>query len=266
MKIKIILTGSSGFVGKNLVKFFKTKNVNLVKLKTKDILKKKINYKKISHILHAGFDMRKKAVNVNSQLKILKKLSKYAIENNCKVIFLSSSCFGKYNNRKLYTYSNYQQAKKKCEDYLIKNKKLGLKSVILRVFNLYGPGQKNGFIISDAISRIIKHKREKLELYNHKNKRDFIFISDLIKAIYNCITYNVTNKIIEVGYGKSHSVKYIYDKIKFLLNKDIHYSYKKPYVSKLSSTKALIKINKKLFRWEPKTDIENGLKIILKIR
>jgi NAD dependent epimerase/dehydratase family enzyme len=73
LKIKIILTGSTGFVGRNLVKFFKTKGINLVKLKTKDILKSKINYKKISHILHAGFDMRKNGANVNSQLKILEK-------------------------------------------------------------------------------------------------------------------------------------------------------------------------------------------------
>ena len=158
MKIKIILTGSTGFVGRNLVKFFKTKGINLVKLKTKDILKSKINYKKISHILHAGFDMRKNGANVNSQLKILEKLSKYSIENNCKIIFLSSSCFGKSDNRKLYINNDYQIAKKKCEDYLIKNKKLGLKSLILRVFNLYGPGQKNGFIVSDAIFRITKNK------------------------------------------------------------------------------------------------------------
>jgi UDP-glucose 4-epimerase len=266
LKIKIILTGSTGFVGRNLVKFFKTKGINLVKLKTKDILKSKINYKKISHILHAGFDMRKNGANVNSQLKILEKLSKYSIENNCKIIFLSSSCFGKSDNRKLYINNDYQIAKKKCEDYLIKNKKLGLKSLILRVFNLYGPGQKNGFIVSDAIFRITKNKSKKLELYNYKNTRDFIFISDLVKAIYNCIILNIDNKIIEIGYGKSYSIKYIYDKVKSLLNRNIYYSYKKPYVSKLTSTKALIKKNKKIFKWEPKINIENGLKIILKIR
>ena len=69
MKIKIILTGSTGFVGKNLAKYFKIKNINLIKLKTKDILKKKINHKKISHILHLGFDMRKKNTNI-TQIEI----------------------------------------------------------------------------------------------------------------------------------------------------------------------------------------------------
>ncbi len=267
MKIKIILTGSSGFVGKNLIKFFKTKkNINLVRLKTKNILKTKINYKTISHILHVGFDMRKNGANINTQLKILEKLSKYSIENNCKMIFLSSSCFGKSDNRNLYINSNYQKAKKKCEDYLIENKKLGLKALIIRVFNLYGPGQKNGFIVSDAISRITKNKTEKLTLHNYKNKRDFIFISDLVKAIYNCIVLDIEDKIIEIGYGKSYSIKYIYDKVKSLLKRNIHYSYKKPYVSKLSFTKALIKENKKIFKWEPKINIEKGLKIILKIR
>ena len=39
------------------------------------------------------------------------------------------------------------------------NSKNNLKYIILRVFNLYGPGQKEGYIVSDAILRIINNKK-----------------------------------------------------------------------------------------------------------
>ena len=93
-----------------------------------------------------------------------------------------------------------------------------MKYIILRVFNLYGPGQKEGYI-SDAILRIINNKKKSLEILNNQNLRDFIFIDDLVSAIFNCIHYNVNNKILEIGNGKSYSVKYIYKKIALILKK-----------------------------------------------
>ena len=113
MKKKIILTGSTGFVGKNLAKYLKKKNINFIKIQTKDILKKNIDYKNISHVLHVGFDMRKKDTNISTQLKILENICINAKKNDCKIIFLSSSCYGKFNKRKLYINNNYQLAKKK---------------------------------------------------------------------------------------------------------------------------------------------------------
>ena len=264
MKKKIILTGSTGFVGKNLVKYLKKKNINFIKIQTKDILKRSIDYKNISHVLHVGFDMRKKGISISTQLKILENISINAKINDCKIIFLSSSCYGKFNKRKLYVNSNYQLAKKKCEDYLIKKREIGLNSIILRVFNLYGPGQKRGFIVSDAIFRINKNKSKTLKLHNHKNKRDFIFIDDLVKAIYKCIMTTISNRTIEIGTGKSYSIKFIYDKIQLFLNKKIKYLYKKPYKSKLPLTKAFIQKNKKIIKWEPKTNIQQGLKLVIK--
>ena len=98
--------------------------------------------------------MRKKNTNIFNQLKILKNICKIASANNAKIIFLSSSSYGKRNQRKLIVNSKYQKATNICENYLIKNSKNNFKYIILRVFNLYGPGQKRGYIISDAILKL----------------------------------------------------------------------------------------------------------------
>lgn len=262
MKRKIILTGSKGFVGKNVFEYFKKKNIHIIKTPTKSFLTKKNHLNNITHILHVGFDMRKNNVNVKSQLKILKNICSQAKKNNTKIIFLSSSCFGPSNKRKIFVKSSYQLAKKKCEDFLIKYRKKKLDSIILRIFNLYGPGQNEGFIISDAISKV--NKNEEIELYNHKNFRDFIFIEDLVEAIYKCVKFDINNKTLEIGSGKSYSVKFIYNLVSSLLKKKIKFSFKKPYNSIPKHTKALVRDNKKLINWYPKTDIKKGIKLTIK--
>ena len=65
MKRKIILTGSKGFVGKNIFEYFKKKNIHIIKIPTKSFLTKKNHLNNITHILHVGFDMRKNNANVN---------------------------------------------------------------------------------------------------------------------------------------------------------------------------------------------------------
>ena len=207
--------------------------------------------------------MGKDRINVEEQLRILKNISLQAKKNNSKIIFLSTSCFGVNNKRKLFVKSNYHLAKKKCEDYLIKNKKK-LNFVILRIFNLYGPGQNLGFIVSDAIHKIYKNKNKKIVLNNYKNLRDFIFIDDLIEAIYKCIKCDIKNEIIEIGSGKSYSVKFIYKTLSLFLNKKISFSFNKPYQSNPKKTRALIYKNKRLINWYPKTNVKKGLKLTIK--
>ena len=264
MNKKIILTGARGFVGKNILRYFKKKKKNLIKIQTEKFLKKNVSFKNVSHILHVGFDMSKKNINIAKQLKILKKISKKALDNNAKIIFVSSSSHGKSKNRRLIINSNYQKAKNICEKYLIKNSKNNLKYIILRVFNLYGPGQKKGYIVSDAILRIKNNKNKNLEILNNQNLRDFIFVDDLVSAIFNCVSYNVNNKILEIGSGKPYSVKYIYKKIAALLKKNQKFIYVKPFKSNPIRTKALINQNEKLINWKPIFDIEKGLAITVK--
>ncbi len=264
MKKKIILTGARGFVGKNVFNYLKKKKINLIRIQTEKFLKKNINFKNVSHILHIGFDMRKKNTNITKQLKILKNICNEASQNNTKIIFLSSSSYGTRHNRKIIIKSKYHVAKNICEKYIIENGKNRLKYIILRVFNLYGPGQKKGYVVSDAILRVLKNKNKKIEILNYQNLRDFIFIDDLASAILNCIKYNVNNKILEIGSGKSYSIKFIYNKIAFLLKKKIKFVFLKPFKSNPSMTKALIDKNKKLINWKPIFDIEQGLKITVR--
>ena len=135
-----------------------------------------------------GFDTRKNKCNKNYQLKIIKKIIDNSKHFKFKIIFFSTSCGGKKNNRKLYQINNYQIAKSLCEKELFMNMNNKIDFVILRIFNLYGPKQSKQNIIPDIKEKILKTKsNKKIKIIHPKTSRDFLFIDDLIELILKCI-------------------------------------------------------------------------------
>ena len=258
MNKRVILTGSSGYLGKKLVSFLIRKNFKVTKIKTKKISElKKINMKYNSFI-HLGFDLKKNS-NIEKQVEIIKNVLNFS-KNNCKnLIFSSTAAVGPKNRRTILRNNNYQKAKFFCEK-ILKKEKGHLNIFILRIFNIIGPGQKKGFLIPDLVS---KFSKKKIILRNYKNRRDLIYVDDVCRAIYKCITKKTPkSEIIEIGSGRNFSLLEISEKIKkiFKSNKQILLIGKK-YNAPIS-TKAYLDKNK--LNWYPKINLENALKLILK--
>ena len=257
MKGKIILSGSTGFIGKNLNIFLKKKTLKILKYKKDKNNFKNINLSKFSHFIHVGFDTRKNC-KITEQVRILKEIILLAKEYSITIIFLSTSALGKSNERKILNNNKYQIAKRKCEEILINENRKGLKVIILRIFNLYGPFQKKGFIVNDLLSKFLKEKC--VYLKNYKNSRDFIFIEDLCRAIYKILMLKKKQfEIFEIGSGKSYKLIYIAYLIKKLINSKKKIIKLNPKNSYPKTTKALIKKTINKIKWKPKTSLKRGL-------
>ena len=76
---------------------------------------------------------------------------------------------------------------------------------VLRIFNVYGPGQNNNFLIPTIINQL-KMKQE-IIVKSTAPRRDFIYVDDVVNAFLlsqkNLPGFNVFN----IGSGKSFSVK-----------------------------------------------------------
>lgn len=109
------------------------------------------------------------------------------------------------NNKILYGASKFLMEKLLISQ--AQNLKCNL--IILRIFNLYGLGEKNSLI-----SKIIDQKNKKKNFIHYTNQssyRDFININDLVKIYSKFLTSKISG-IYEIGSGKTVNVRKLINK------------------------------------------------------
>ena len=253
----ILVTGGAGFIGFNLIKKllnskknifvidnFSTgynknfpKNIKLLKGDCKDysIFQNLKNYK-IDTVIHlagvssveASFDDPIKDANSNiiSTLNVLRFVKEKNIKN---FIFSSSMCvYGNLGNNvnesdATKPISFYGISKLTSEEYIRFCPLPNTTKVILRLFNVYGPGSdkkntKHG-MVGIYLNQILESNKV---VVNGKLSRfrDFVFIDDVISIIEKCI--KIKNKkcnIFNVCTSKKTYVKDLIEKIFKIKNK-----------------------------------------------
>ena len=124
----------------------------------------------------------------------------------------SSSEYGKNNsplkeNLKCRPNSIYGKSKLLATNYLMEQHKFyKFPAVILRLFQAYGPNQKTNrllpFVIEGCLNNI------SFDCSTGKQKRDFIYIDDLIKIIFVCLkNKRAIGEIFNVGVSNPIRIK-----------------------------------------------------------
>ena len=154
-------------------------------------------------------------------------------------------------------------AQRQRESFLFKRKHFP--SVVLRLYQAYGPKQDTNRLIPFVIDQSLKKKV--FPCSSGEQKRDFLYIDDFV----NCIKIILKTKklsygeILNVGYGKSYKIK---DLINFISKK---IKSGKPNFGKIplrseenKDTYPDIKKIKKYFNWKPKISLYQGLNLTVK--
>lgn len=188
-----------------------------------------------------------------------------------KIIFTSSMAVyapshKKLNeNSKLHPNSNYGKTKLESE-YLIKSlNKFKIKTIILRLFNVYGPGQDYKNLKQGMVSIYVYYaifKKKILVTGSLERFRDFIYISDVINVLVKVINLN-NNLILNVANGNKVTVNELLQKIckKCKLNLRTSVEITKSHIGDVFGT---FSDTKKLNRiYKPKINLENGLTRII---
>ncbi len=286
----ILITGGLGFIGSNLANFLKNKKYkifvidnlssNKVRKLEKGIttIKKNIidiksikNFKnRIDCIIHLAASAEILITPENEKKYFddnivgLQEVMNFAVKNEIKkFIFASSSSIyeetvgkktkenSKLNPKHYYAYTKYL-GEKMVSSYFKINR---LNYTILRFFNIFGP--KSDAVVGKFLAQ--KLQKKKLTIFgNGRQKRDFLYIDDLNRAILNVIRKKQSNKkIYNLGFGNSNSILNLAkliskNKFEFLpkRNDDIEIS-----ISNID------KIKKDL-NWSPKINLKKGLQII----
>ncbi len=260
--MNIVITGGNGFIGTNLAEKFSNNGHKVFLLdykrkSNKKIVSKKIKFQKVditslkslnkikipinSILLHCAgqpsaavsfqkpYDDHKK--NILGMMNIINFSKKNKVK---KIIFASTFNVYKENFKfsKLKEISEcdpkslYAISKLAAENYLkVYGNYLGLKWNIVRMFNIYGPGQdkknKNLGMISIFLN-MAKNNSKVLIKGSLKRFRDFIFIDDVIDAWYKLtLDKKNYNQIYNLGSGKKTTLKILLKHIEKTLNKKI---------------------------------------------
>lgn len=146
-----------------------------------------------------------------------------------------------------------------CKDY---HKHFGVKIVILRPFNIYGPHQDQRFLLPLIIEQAAKGA---ITLKDPAPKRDFVYIDDVINAYVSALSYDKSAfEIFNIASGTSFSVFEICEFVKDIYKTpiQIHFTGEKR-TSEVSDIKGDYTKAKELLNWIPQFDILTGLKEVI---
>jgi UDP-glucose 4-epimerase len=287
--MNILITGSQGFLAKNLSLKLKNKNLKIYgigrgnwkgdeykkwgyfrnlndDINSKNILKyKKISFKYIIHCagkvigLSAVDDFKTNVLTTQIVLDFI-----YLTKQKPKLIFMSTlAVYGNKNkflteNTKINPISNYAHNKILCEEMCsFYSRKYNFDLLIMRVSSIFGPGLERQFIY-DACKKIYNNNSKFFG--TGKEIRDWIYIDDLTTLIFKILNKGFKKiNIYNVGSGIGVSIKDVINFINKKFKKNLKPSFN--FVGSDSNPKILISsINKiKTFNWKPTTNFYIGL-------
>ncbi len=139
----------------------------------------------------------------------------------------------------------------------------GVSSNVIRVFNIYGPGQSDKFLIPILIRQF--KSENKIEVKDLKPKRDYLHVDDLISLILKSVDRFNGFQIFNAGSGKSISVQELIEVIfKAGGRRTSIYSSDEVRLNEIMDTRADISKAKEIFDWNPNISIEEGITDLLK--
>lgn len=284
--MKILILGSEGFVGHNLVEGL-SKNHEIL---CADMIEssKHSNYTQfdvtdnssvldtvkdvdvvidlVAHSLVSSIEGPSKnaEVNILGLLNILEACVKNKIK---KIIFTSaSSLVGEPKSERVSEShiatpkTAYGISKLASEHYLRLYKELyNLDYVIFRFFNIYGPYQKNGLIPS-LFLRIVKN--QPLTVFGKGDQiRDYVFIRDIVEFFEKAATSNIgDNKIFNMGTGKGTSILDVINIISKTMELEPEIEFKEPRPGEIGNFVSDPTFLESTFGNIPSTTIHKGIK------
>ena len=279
---KIIVTGANGFIGKNVVSYLEDRNSQVVKLSRDngDITDPKLlsDFSNVSHVIHlAGkhfvpdsWEDPYEFMRVN--FLGTQNIIDFCLKNRSRLIFASTYLYGvpEYNpipeSHPIFSNNPYALSKYFAEQsisFFCKHKDLDAK--VLRLFNVYGHGQRNEYLIPSILNNIETGKD--IQVNSLIPRRDYVYIEDVVKSIILSLECRGKYDIFNIGSGVSHSVQDLIGLIKNISKSNAKVVSKNiQRKNEVMNVIADIGYAKEKLGWIPDFTLEDGLRDIWLMR
>ena len=272
----IVITGSEGFIGKNLKQLLTEKKIVFhgIDLKSgtklEDVSVDSTQKNILIHLaattsVTASFEKPGEfySNNIGSLIESLE----WCRENNGKIIFISSYVYGKSaeiptkESHPVSAHNPYAQSKligeELCFAYFRDH---NVPFIIFRPFNLYGEGHSAEFVVSSILEQV-KSGVTNIKIQNPNPKRDFIHVKDVVEAIYLGVNSKIENEIFNLCSETTNSIGEVCEMIEEISARKLNFIYESNFERK-GDVEVTLGSNlkaRKLLNWIPKYTLKKGL-------
>ncbi|MFC1655709.1 NAD-dependent epimerase/dehydratase family protein [Patescibacteria group bacterium] len=275
----VLITGANGFIGKHVCEKLHGYNIVPLFCKTTDFdeLCEEIKEEKIDYVLHLGshvnleksYEKAKKTIdeNILGTVNLLEAVKDKGVKRF--IFFSTEEVYGNnkppYSEEMLPDPTSPYAISKLCSEHYCKlyGRLYDMPYTVLRVSYVYGFGQKEERLIPYLFRELIRNKE--VVLNADSQKRDFIYIDDLIDAIRKVMaSEEAANQIINIGDIQNHYPSEIAEQIKSITKSSGNIRLSEEQVRKgeaeewsLSTEKA-----RRILKWKPRTDMHEGMRVL----
>jgi len=300
--MNILITGGGGFIGSNLALFLQNNHhVTVLDNFLSGSFKNLTGFSGeiiVGDIRSASFQFKVKGLDLiinlasitdttvtderlmmDVNLEGFRNILNFAVKSGIKKVVYASSA-GVYGNgpapmkenQPLSPLNIYAFSKLAMEGLAKKyNQEFDITTVGLRFFNVYGPREDAKGKLSSMIYQLMQQmkqgKRPRI-FYDGEQKRDFIFVDDVVSAIVKAMDYNNTD-VFNVGTGKAATFNRIIQILNTALSTNSPPDYfENPYAFYQNHTEADTSISQEKLgftaQYSPKDGIDKYIKFLAK--
>ena len=146
----------------------------------------------------------------------------------------------------------------KCVHYYDDN--VSMNTVILRLSNVYGPREtlsSEGSVIETLIDQLA-HKKDLTIHGTGDQAYDFIYVSDVVEAIYRAVEYS-GSMTLNVSAGKSHTLNQVVEMLQAISGDEISINNEEPLPTEVLYSNISNEMAKEHLTWYPRFELLEGL-------
>ncbi|QOJ79344.1 SDR family NAD(P)-dependent oxidoreductase [Infirmifilum lucidum] len=297
----VIVTGGAGFIGHNVALFLATKGYEVIvvdtlerasrqsveKLRARDLPILQLDVRDraaigkairgADFVVHAAAyvsveeSLEKPELYMENNVLGTLSVARACLEAGVPLVYLSSAAvYGDPERLPIdeghptKPLSPYGLSKLFGEEVLKLYGRYGLEYVVLRLFNVYGPGQTSSYagVITRFVERAVR--RQSLIIYGDGTQtRDFIHVGDVARAVGLALERKPFGEKINIASGRPVSINELASIVRRLACEECGVEYAPPRPGDIKHSYADIRKAQSLLGFQPSISLEDGLRDLL---